>query len=117
METLRQARLGAGTDPGGRPGCSDPSFELNHLQNVKKTHQMTYILSEFSEGVCPPGSPSEPPFRNPGFAPAGRCFEPRLHDATFVEQQGWIFVQTCWPTKIEPCGRPFNIVDHCSPML
>ena len=44
-------------------------------------------------------------------------FKPRLHYATFVEQHWWIFVQTCRATKIEPCGRPFNIVDHCSPML
>ena len=28
-----------------------------------------------------------------------------------------IFVETSRATKIEPCGRPFNIVDHCSPML
>ena len=43
--------------------------------------------------------------------------KPRLHDATFVEQHWWIFVETSRATKIEPCGRPFNIVDHCSPML
>ena len=34
---------------------------------------------------------------------------PRLHDATFGEHW-WIFVEICWPTKIEPCGRPFNMV-------
>ena len=42
---------------------------------------------------------------------------PRLHDAIFVEQRWWIFVETCWPTKVEPCGRPGNIVEHCSLML
>ena len=26
--------------------------------------------------------------------------KPRLHDATFVEQHWWIFVEISWPTKI-----------------
>ena len=42
--------------------------------------------------------------------------KPCLHDATFVEHW-WIFVETCWPTEIAPCERPFNIDENCSPML
>ena len=39
---------------------------------------------------------------------------PRLYDSTFVEQHWYFFVETCWPTKIEPCGRPFK---HCQTLF
>ena len=39
-----------------------------------------------------------------------RQLKPRLHDATFVEQHWWIFVDTSWPTKIETV---WTSVQHC----
>ena len=50
------------------------------------------------------------------------CFiMPRLHEATFIEQHWWIFVEKCWPTKIEPCERHSStlstIVHQCCGMF
>ena len=40
--------------------------------------------------------------------------KPRLHDATFVEQHRWIFVDTRWPTKIETV---WTSVQHCQTLF
>ena len=51
-----------------------------------------------------------------------RNVKPRLHDATFVEQHWWIFVETSRATKIvwtsvQHCRPLFNNVVECSSML
>ena len=55
----------AGADPEGVQGLRNPSFELIHLQNARKTHQMSFSFQNSPKEHAP-----DPLFRNPGSAPA-----------------------------------------------